>query len=263
MKDYLGAEKVVHGQAWGALHDGYFSDPAVARPLVETASAILAASPADVIVDLGGGTGFLLSQLAASGACTGADLVNLDCSETQLALAGKESVSRICASIDGFRRGDLVAMESRVFFMMRSVFHYVGEGGLSPLLRHLRAQAKAGEFFVHQTASFAHQKEADFINDLYRRMHTDKWYPTVGALQKLLADAGWRVTATIPAPTLRLTSEDLARRYALDTRDLANIRDMMAKTPDPIDKVARLTTSGFEAYLHYWVYTCVADGHSV
>lgn len=46
----------------GTLHGGYFSDPATARPLVETAKGIFAKSPVNVIVDLGGGTGFLLNQ---------------------------------------------------------------------------------------------------------------------------------------------------------------------------------------------------------
>jgi len=258
MEDHIGTEKVVHGRRWGALHGGYFSNPTIARPLVETAKGILAKSPADVVVDLGGGTGFLLSQLASHGVGVGATLVNVDCSEAQLALIDEEGISPVCTSIGGFRRGDAAAEDKRFFFMMRSVLHYIGENGLSPLLRHLRDQAEEGEFFVHQSASFDNEEEAACLNALYRHMRTRKWYPTVNDLKRRLANSGWRVTATIPAPSLLLTSDDIGRRYALHTSDIARIRDMMARAFGEMNSVFRLTPSGFHADLHYRIYTCVA-----
>ena len=81
MANPLGAEQVVHGASWGRVHGGYFSDPAVARPLVAAAREVWAAAQPEVIVDLGGGTGFLLSQLREAGVGGDAALVNLDCSE--------------------------------------------------------------------------------------------------------------------------------------------------------------------------------------
>ena len=187
MEDYIGTEKVVHGQRWGELHGGYFSNHSIARPLVETARGILARSPADVVVDLGGGTGFLLSQLASQG--VGTALVDVDCSEPQLALTDKEGILRLCKSIMGFRRADIAARDKRLFFIMRSVLHYLGEKGLSTLLLHLRDQAEEGEFFVHQSASFDSEEEAACLNALYRHMRTHKWYPTVEDLMKRLADS--------------------------------------------------------------------------
>ena len=78
MNEQIGREESVHGEQWGELHGGYFSDPAIALPFVERVKELLIESRADVVVDLGGGTGFLLSQLAAQGLCEGLALVNLD-----------------------------------------------------------------------------------------------------------------------------------------------------------------------------------------
>ena len=99
--------------------------------------------------------------------------------------------------------------------MMRSVLHYFGEAGLLPVLLHLHSQAREGEIFVHQTASFEDKRDAACLNALYRHMHSDKWYPTVSELESSMTKAGWRVTDMSPAPALLLTSDDLARRYAL------------------------------------------------
>ncbi len=258
MQDYIGIERVVHGRQWNAVHGGYFSDPAIARPLVETARDLLARSPADVVVDLGGGTGFLLSQLASHGMAAGPAMVNVDCSDAQLAQTEGHGICNVRASVADFRRGDVATGEKRCFYMMRSVLHYVGDEGLLPLLRHLRDQAQEGEFFVHQTASFDNEDEAACLNALYRHMHTHKWYPTGDELKSRLAGAGWRVIAATAAPALPLTSQDLARRYALDAGEIHRIRDTMAAEFGDMDNVFQLTPSGFQAKLHYRIYTCVA-----
>ena len=258
MEDLIGTEKIVHGQHWGTLHGGYFSDPAMARPLIETAKGILAKSPADVVVDLGGGTGFLLNQLVSHEIGADVELVNVDCSEAQLDLIDKNSISSVCTSLGEFRRNAIATEQKRFFFLMRSVLHYLGENGVTPLLRHLRDQAREGEFFLHQSASFDNKEEAACLNALYRHMRTHKWYPTVDDLKKRLADSGWRVTATIPAPSLILTSDDLGRRYVLETNDLDRIRDKMAGAFVEMNSVFRITPSGFHANLHYQIYTCVA-----
>jgi hypothetical protein len=258
MKDYIGSEKAVHGQQWGAIHAGYFSDPAVARPLVETVKDILAKAPADVVVDVGGGTGYLLSQLALHKVGAGAKLVNVDCSEAQLSLMDKKVIVPVRAAIGEFRRRDISDENRRFFFIMRSVLHYSGENGLLPLLLHIRSQAKAGEFFVHQSASFACEEEADCLNALYSRMRTHKWYPTITGLKRHLAEAGWLVTAEIPAPPLSLASDDLSRRYALDVNDIMRIRDTMSAEFGGMSSVFQLTPSGFHANLHYRIYICVA-----
>lgn len=258
MEESLGTEAAVHGRRWEALHGGYFADPAVARPLVEAVAAILRETSAAVVVDLGGGTGYLLSQLRSRGVGADTVLLNLDCSAAQLALSAEAGIGAVCTTVGSFQRADLAPGDGRVCFLMRSLLHYFGADGLSPLLRYLRDQAADGECFVHQTAAFDGQAEAACLNALYRRMRTGKWYTTVGDLRGRLADAGWRVTNSAPAPTLLLTSDDLAQRYALDAADIAAIRSEMAAEFGGTGGVFRLTPSGFEAELRYRIYTCRA-----
>jgi len=141
---------------------------------------------------------------------------------------------------------------------MRSVLHYVGEAGVLPLLRRIRGEARNGEFFVHQTASFDSGKDAACLNVLYGHMNTRKWYPTADVMRKSLADSGWRVTSVVPAPPLLLKSEDLARRYDLDAGAVARIRDAMATQFGEMHGVFRLKPAGFDANLHYKIFTCEA-----
>lgn len=258
MEDHVGTEKIVHGQRWGEFHNGYFSDPAIVSPLVGAARRVLAQSPADVVVDLGGGTGFLLSQLAANGVGAATTLINVDCSDIQLALKDSVEIIRVHASIGEVRRRDVATGDQRLFLIMRSVLHYLGEDGLLPLLRHLRNQVSEGESFVHQSASFENEEDAACLNALYCHMRTRKWYPTVNNLKNCLLKSGWRVTDTIEAAPLVLTSEDLGLRYALDANDIGRIRDAMVGEFGDESRVFRLTPSGFQADLHYRIFTCVA-----
>jgi len=256
--DPIGTEKKVHGQRWGEFHNGYFSDQAIVSPLVSAALGVLAKSPVDVVVDLGGGTGFLLSQLVSNGISATTKLVNVDCSDAQLALKDSVGIIRVHASIGEFHRRDVAAGDQRLLLVMRSVLHYLGEDGLLPLLRHFRDQVSEGESFVHQSASFENEEDAACLNALYRYMRTRKWYPTVNNLNSCLMKSGWRVTDTLEAPSLALTSEDLGLRYALDASDIVRIRDAMVCEFGDESRVFRLTPSGFQADLHYRIYTCVA-----
>jgi len=67
MNAQIDREKDVHGVRWNEVHEGYFSDPAVAAPLVRKIREIVRRSRPDCIVDLGGGTGMMLSHLRAAG----------------------------------------------------------------------------------------------------------------------------------------------------------------------------------------------------
>jgi len=258
MNEHIGREESVHGEQWGELHGGYFSDPAIAQPFVDRVKDLLMESPTDVVVDLGGGTGFLLSQLAAQGLCRGLALVNLDGSDVQLASARETGITCVRALVTDFQRSDVGPEDKRFFFMMRSVLHYFGEPGLLPVLLHIHGQAKEGDIFVHQTASFGDKRDAACLNALYRHMNSDKWYPTASELESSMAKAGWRVTDMSPAPSLLLTSDDLARRYALDRDDVMRIRNVMAQEFGGQTSVFGVLPNGFWAKLHYRIYTCVA-----
>lgn len=257
-KDNFGPEQAVHGSSWGRMHGGYFSDPAVAHPLVEAVREVWEKARPDRIVDLGGGTGFLLSQLRSAGMGEGTSLMVLDGSPAQLSEAEKGGFSCVSGSVETFRRAEVVPVGQRALWTMRSVLHYAGEAGLSPLLAHLRAQAEPGEFWVHQTACFERAEDADCLNALYREMRTKKWYPTVADLRDRLAAAGWSVDAVRSAPTLHLEAQELGLRYGLDESDLQRIRTEIVAEFGGDPPAFRVSADGFRADLHYFIFFCRA-----
>jgi len=257
MNEQIKREEGVHGKAWNAVHGGFFSNPVVAAPLVQKIQELAGKSRADVLVDLGGGNGSVLSQLLAEGVGHGVSLVNLDDSDIQLDAARRTGISCVRGSVDSFSRRDLGIEDGHFLFMMRSVLHYFGEDGLRPVLRHLRAQTKPGEFFVHQTASFRHRQDANRLNALYQMMRTQKWYPTVAFLCECLRAEGWKVLEILPVLPLPLTSDDLAQRYDLDQAKIPRISNRLFREFPVSEEVFRRTDDGFCAFLHYWIYICI------
>jgi hypothetical protein len=257
--EQISREIGVHGQQWNSMHEGYFSDAVVARPLIETIIRYLSGADADIIVDLGGGTGFILRELIARGAIAKMIPVNLDCSATQLDAMGKSGITCINGLISGFSRNDLAAVDKQIFFIMRSVLHYFGQEGLNPVLHHIRSQARTGEMFIHQTACFESAAEAKCINLLYREMGTPKWYPTLSELHDGMVITKWQATDIIPAPSLKLSSVELGQRYGLDLQTMAKIGSRMMEKCGEIENVFHQEQEGFVAYLHYRI--CVSKAH--
>ncbi|HBG27562.1 MAG: hypothetical protein A2Y10_15480 [Planctomycetes bacterium GWF2_41_51] len=242
-----------HGPNWGKLHNGYFADAVTAAPLIDEIKSAVNLSNPKIIIDLAGGTGFILSELIKSGISPAVRLINLDLSIKQLDNLKENRIQTICSSLPDFKRCD-IGIESEMFFIMRSALHYFGHDGLEPLLRHLRQQMKAGEFFVHQNPCFENQADADCVNKIYKMMGTGKWYPTVEYLSELLEKTGFEIESISPAPKLPLTSCDLAQRYSLTGKNISDIRSQSAN----IDNIFNLTENGFCAYLHYKIFTCIA-----
>lgn len=253
----LGPEQAVHGATWGHLHGGYFGDPEVARPLAAAVREAWTQTRPDRIVDLGGGTGYLLAQVRAAGVAD-VSLAVLDESAPQLAEAVKAGLACVRGSVVDFRRAAVAPTGQRILWIMRSVLHYAGEDGLDPLLRHLRAQAEPGEGWVHQTACFERAEDAACLNALYRKMRTAKWYPTVADLQARLAAAGWRAESPRPAPTLHLDSGELGIRYGLAADEITAIGAEMRREFAQNDSVFRGGPEGFRAELRYAIFVCRA-----
>lgn len=257
MDEQIDREIGIHGREWDSLHEGYFSDAHIARTLINNIKDAIAMFRPEIIVDLGGGTGFLLSELSQH-ISNDIRLVNLDCSDAQLEMARSRGIHSLCGSIDTFRRSDIDKEGKRFLYTMRSVLHYYGQNGLIPALKHIRSQAKEGEVFIHQTASFDHAIDAVCMNLIYEKMRTNKWYTTIEELSRDLTNTGWAVTSVSPISSLPLTSHDLARRYKLDEGTVQHICDDITKIFGEKENVFRLCEGGFRAYLHYQIYVCTA-----
>lgn len=259
IEEQIKRESGVHGAPWNSLHDGYFSDALVARSLIETIIRYLSKSIPDVIVDLGGGTGFLLGELIEQDVMANIIPVNIDCSETQLDAMDKGDICCINRMISEFSRKELFAdEEQRVFFIMRSVLHYFGQNGLVDILQHIRKQARKGEMFIHQSACFESEAEALCLNALYREMGTPKWYPVIKEIQNKMMAANWQVIEVGPAPPLKLVSSELGQRYGLDAQSVAEIRSKLLNESGEIENIFQCTNDGFVAYLHYSIFVARA-----
>lgn len=250
-------EENVYGKNWNSVHAGYFSNPVIAAPLVQKIRDVILSSRPDRLVDLGGGTGFLLRELDRQRLVDGIQLVNLDVSPTQLAAVSEARIRTIQHSLTDFTRADVGLISSRFLFIMRSVLHYYGKDGLKPALGHLRQQMRHGEVFVHQTACNDEPADANCLNRLYERMQTGKWYPTTAQLVQALEYAGWTVTDISPAPPLMVTDRELGQRYSVTANVLAAIRDELNRKFGERRGVFECTPDGFCAYLHYKLFTCV------
>ncbi len=258
MNTEIHREMSIHGPQWHALHDGYFADPDIAEGFIEKVKQAVMVCEPEVMVDLAGGTGYLLSELSMHGLGPEISLVNIDFSNKQLAGVKDPKIRTFHSSIADFKRSDIYDTSKRFLYIMRSALHYFGRNGLTSLLQHLRSQAKQGEFFVHQTACFEFDRDACCLNMIYELMGSEKWYPTIKELQALMESAGWTIRSVSKAPKLTLTSEELTKRYGLAEDNIGRIRNEIIDRYDQIDDVVSIRPDGFCAYLHYKIYECVA-----
>ncbi|MGB7000663.1 MAG: anti-sigma factor antagonist [Halobacteriota archaeon] len=247
-----------HGSHWHTAHGGYFADPAIALPLINAVKDAIAISSPAVVADLGAGTGFILSELLKQGQYPGVRLINVDISERQLEKENDPRTLSLHVSVDEITRELLDPGNRPLLFVMRSVLHYFGHKGLRPLLAYLRSQMKTGEFFVHQTACFEHESDAQRVNLLFQRMRVNKWFPTVSELSKYLREEGWTVDRISPAPKLLATPLDLVERYQLGKKEIFRIRDEISQLYGEAPGMFVATPDGFNVYAHFKIFTCRA-----
>ena len=248
----------VYGERWQTIHDGYFSDPKAAAALLDEVEKIVEISHPSAIADLGGGTGFILRELARRLDLPGLRLINVDISPEQLYACDDRRIIAIQASASRFTRNRLHAEEGELLLIVRSLLHYFGRSDVRHLLRHIRCQLKSGEFFIHQSACFLHSEDAGCMNLIYSLMGTDKWYGTIDEMEKILDEEGWEVCRTIPAPKLHLSSQDLSERYDFSPVRVKMIQDEVERHYGQRPGIFAITDVGFDAWLHYRIFVCRA-----
>ncbi len=251
-------ETAVHGTRWAGQFGGYFSDPAVAAPFLEVIEEAIRAGPPDVLVDLGGGTGFILGELLRRGKLPpAAKLYDLELSDRQLGSLSDPRLRPLKSSFLEFRRSAVAAEGERLMLITRSTLHYAGLMGQKPVLRHLREQLRPGEVFVHQTGCSPTPEEALLVDELMERMHSDKWLPPLGSLLNLCREAGFRVARVEDAPGLPMDEATLADRYGIEPAEMAEIRGKLAEAYAG-SPLWRMTPEGFLIFLDYKILVCEA-----
>jgi hypothetical protein len=251
-------ENCIHGSRWNTIHSGYFSDPKVAFPLIEVIKRTIEANHPNVIVDLGGGTGFILKELLKHHELSNIRLINVDISPSQLSECVDNRIIHLQASVDQINRSQFQASENGLLMIARSLLHYFGNSGLRPLLRHIRRQLTKGEIFVHQSACFEKVEDAECLNLVYKLMSTPKWYSTIDKLKSMLNEAGFSVCDVCPAVKLQLESNDLSERYQLSPQQIILIRKEIERLYGQKSELFISSTDHFTLWLHYSIFTCKA-----
>lgn len=243
---------------WNNIHDGYFANSDIARPLIEKIEKTIAEFAPSFVADLGGGNGFVLKELLRHSNYAGTKFVNIDLSAKHAREYQNFRITSLVTSAMEITREQIGAKKERLMLIMRSLLHYFGFTGMHPFFKHIHSLLGPGEAFIHQTACFEKKRDAECLNLLYKLMHTNKWYPTKKELQITLKEEHLTAQNICPAPQLCLKSEDLVKRYRLTREDVINIRREVSRYFGEIPNVFNLTEDGFIAYLHYQIFTGVS-----
>lgn len=258
MKGHTANEQKLYGETWNSVHGGYFADPAIASPLVEAVLDAASAARPSVIADLGGGTGFVLSEVhRRMDSALDPTLVCVDLAREQLNDC-PEPVSTLECAAEKVERSMLVQQGGPLLVCMRSVLHYFGQRMLKPDLGHFRSILERGEYLVHQTICFESERDQAIANILYDLLDTGKWYPTVGTLREALGQEGFELTDMRPAPSIPLTSAELEVRYNFSHEAMMEIGRELEEQCGGLSRVYHPSRNGFTVYLDYMVLTCAA-----
>jgi len=106
-------EKQIYGTKWSNIVNGHFSNPDISSPFIKFITKRLIETTPDVVVDIGGGTGFLLSQLIDNGIDDikkNIKLVNIDVSKAQIKAIINKRIIGYEASVTNFLDHFLIKM---------------------------------------------------------------------------------------------------------------------------------------------------------
>ncbi|MFA5203191.1 MAG: class I SAM-dependent methyltransferase [Lentisphaeria bacterium] len=251
-------ESRFYGKKWDAIHGGYFSNPVMAAPFVETIAAAVRRHRPDAVVDLGGGSGFVLGELAKRDLGGTPRLINVDASPDQLTAAKARGLECLNVPAEKFTRDMALKDGGRLMLVMRSVLHYYQAADHLPFLLHLRRQLQEKELFLHQTLAFASPRETAAINALYALMRTTKAFFTPAEIAAMLATGGFVTPKPRHLHDVPVPSNELASRYQLGPRDIRAIIDRVGTLPGT-SKVFTVTgTDSFRMFLKYYLFKCTA-----
>lgn len=259
MKDKIvERETHVHGNLWGKLYDGFFSDKRMAADYVAAIMRVARGIKPSAVADLGGGTGFILEQLVEAGIAEDIRMFNLDESDSQLAMCKHPRITPMRGAFQTFRRADILGEAGSLMVICRSVLHYAGIFGQKPWLNYLRGQMKAGEWFIHQSGCLDDVEAALALDVFFEMAGVDKWLPHREAFIKLLEKAGFEVSDDFPVPPLGMPSDVLAMRYNISPENLAKIEKDLRRTCSSRPDLFKSTPSGFVFNFPYRVFICRA-----
>lgn len=251
-------EQHVHGARWAAVDDGYFVSPEVARPLVDATLDAVAQSRPAAVVDLGGGTGFILERLIDSGIDANIKLVDLDDSAAQLEEIHDGRITRLKASIPAFHREHLGIGDGGLVFITRSTLHYANVMGQRPWLHHIRGEMRPGEFFIHQTLDAPDADQALVANLFLEHGRQGKWVCARAVMRRILDEANLPVESESQARTLTFPERDLVDRYKLSAAEIQDLKSDLAQYTDKYPELVELTANGLNMHFPYRIYTCRA-----
>jgi len=251
-------ETHVHGKLWEKVASGYFSDKRMARDYVAAIMRVADSFKPSAVVDLGGGTGFILERLIEAGIAENTKLVVLDESEPQLAMCKHQRITPMKGAFQSFHRADIADDTGSMMLICRSVLQYAGIFGQKPWLSHVRGQMKPGEWFVHQSGCSEDIEAALALDVLFELMGVEKWVPHKEALMRLLGQAGFEITEGFPVPPLGMSSEELVFRYGVSPQAIKRIGADLQRTYANRPDFFKITPAGFIFNFPYRVFLCKA-----
>jgi SAM-dependent methyltransferase len=249
-------ETGVHGAQWGGQYEGYFGSRKKAQQLIEAIEQCADATTPTVIVDLGGGTGFLLDELIQRQRIPStARLINMDLSERQLEQVRHPRIMTLQNSFMEFLRQDVATGDDTLMLFTRSTLHYAGVLGQLPTLRHIREQLLPGECFIQQTLAIDEPEDALLVDELIERMHSSKWITPFNALIRNCRRVGFDVIQWTDAPVLNITDTEFSARYHVPVQEMQQIRDILQKAYAE-RTVWSVNEHGFVMHLPYKIVAC-------
>jgi len=248
-------EESFYGAQWGRRYGGYFSDPDVAGPLIERLLNELERRPLDVIIDLGGGTGFILDQLSAFPLPAGVRCVNLEPSLAQLQCVSNPRIEKLQISILDFNRRMLDPCPQGVLFCSRSTLHYFGIMNLDSALHHLAAQMLPGESLIHQSLCCGGIEDALFLGELMNQLGSGKWVLPAESLGRAIAKHGFKIEYILPAAALEMSCAEMSARYRRSREDVERLVAGLA-ADYPLSRLVFAGGQGLTVAAPYSIFGC-------